>query len=87
MAHVASRVELYGTSECPYTSELREHLLWERVAFEEYDVETDAEARNRLLALTGERATVPVLVEDGRVTEIGWRGRGCVIDLGGERRR
>jgi glutaredoxin 3 len=81
MAHVTSRVELYGTSECPYTTELREHLLWNRVAFTEYDVDSDADARHRLLVLTGGRRTVPVLVEDGRVTEIGWRGRGCVIDI------
>jgi len=81
MVRVMPRVELYGTSECPYTSELREHLVWNRVAFIEYDVDADAGARQRLLALSGGRRTVPVLVEDGRVTEIGWRGRGCVIDV------
>jgi glutaredoxin 3 len=80
---IAGRVELYGTNACPYTGELREHLEWNRVAFTEYDVEIDAGARDRLLALTGGRRTVPVLVEDGRVTQIGWRGRGCVVDLAG----
>ncbi|MGH9614908.1 MAG: Uxx-star family glutaredoxin-like (seleno)protein [Bryobacteraceae bacterium] len=79
MANLASAVELYGTSSCPYTSELREHLEWNRVPFTEFDVEADADARVRLLALTGGRTTVPVLVEDGRVKEIGWRGRGCAI--------
>jgi glutaredoxin 3 len=72
-------VVLFGASGCPYTSELREHLLWTGVDFVEYDVEVDAEARARLVALTGGRAAVPVLVEDGRVTEIGWRGRSCVV--------
>ncbi len=71
--------ELYGTLSCPYTSELREHLAWNRVAFTEYDVEADPSARARLLALTDGRTMVPVLVEDGRVKEIGWRGRGCTI--------
>lgn len=78
MADVAS-VELYGTSSCPYTSELREHLVWNRVPFVEYDVEADGAARARLAALTAGSPTVPVLVENGRVTEIGWRGRGCSI--------
>ena len=76
---VAGRIELYGTASCPYTAELREHLAWNRVAFVEFDVDADADARERLLALTGGRASVPVLVEDGRVKEVGWRGRSCVI--------
>jgi mycoredoxin len=71
--------ELYGTRTCPYTSELREHLAWNRIAFTEYDVDADASARARLLDLTGGQAMVPVLVEDGRVKEIGWRGRGCSL--------
>lgn len=72
-------VELFGASGCPYTSELREHLLWNGVEFIEHDVEADSSARARLIALTGERAAVPVLVEDGRVAEIGWRGRSCIV--------
>ena len=81
MAAVSKTVELYGTSSCPYTTELREHLLWNQVVFEEFDVETDRAALQRLVALTGGRASVPVvpvLVEDGRVT-IGWRGRSCMV--------
>jgi glutaredoxin 3 len=74
-----STVELFGAAGCPYTSELREHLVWNRVPFLEYDVETDAIARARLISLTGGRSTVPVLVENGRVKEIGWRGRCCVV--------
>lgn len=79
MADVAALVELYGAPGCPYTAELREHLVWNRVAFTEYDVEADAAARARLLELTGGRGAVPVLVESGQVKEIGWRGRSCAI--------
>jgi mycoredoxin len=74
-----AKVELYGTSTCPYTSEMREHLQWRRIAFTEYDVERDPSARARLHTLTGSHAGVPVLVEDGRVKEIGWRGRTCLV--------
>ena len=80
MTDISRHVELYGARSCPYTRELREHLAWSRVKFTEYDVETDHDARVRMLSLTGGRRTVPVLVEDGRVAEIGWRGRGCVIE-------
>jgi len=74
-----ARVELYGTASCPYTTELREHLRWRRVTFTEYDVDEDLVAHARLRALTGERMAVPVLVEDGCVKEVGWRGRSCFV--------
>jgi len=74
-----STVELFGAAGCPYTSELREHLVWNRVPFVEYDVEADAIARARLMSLTGGRSAVPVLVENGRVKELGWHGRCCVV--------
>ena len=71
-------LELYGASRCPFTADLREQLEWEGRVFVEYDVEADAAAHARLVALTGERM-VPALVEDGRVVAIGWRGRGCTV--------
>jgi glutaredoxin len=73
------RIELYGTASCPYTQELREQLLWEDRAFVEYDVEEDPAALARMRSLTGNGRMVPVLVEDGRVTHIGWQGRGCLV--------
>jgi glutaredoxin 3 len=58
---------------------MREWLEWKRHDFGEYDVEADDDARKRLLALVSGQRTVPVLVEDGKVVQIGWQGRGCVI--------
>ena len=74
-----ARLELYGTSSCEATREMREWLEWRGVAFEEYDVETDPAARERMRAVAGAQRTVPVLVEDGQVKQIGWQGRGCVV--------
>jgi len=79
MEDVTAVVELFGAAGCPYTSELREHLLWNRVSFTEHDVDADPDARARLLALTGGRGAVPVLVENGKVTAVGWQGRSCVL--------
>lgn len=73
------KVELYGGRSCPFTAELREHLLWEGTDFVEHDVEADAEALARMLELTGGRRNVPVLVEDGRVKQVGWQGRSCMV--------
>ncbi|HTC22809.1 MAG TPA: glutaredoxin [Gemmatimonadales bacterium] len=74
-----TRLELYGTAGCPYTRDMREWLELRRAEFAEYDVEADPEARRRLRTLAGSHRTVPVLVEDGKVVQIGWQGRGCVV--------
>jgi glutaredoxin 3 len=71
--------ELYGSARCPYTQELREWLEWTRRDFQEYDVEADSEARARMYALDSSVRTVPVLAEDGKVTQVGWQGRGCIV--------
>ncbi|MEO6446818.1 MAG: Uxx-star family glutaredoxin-like (seleno)protein [Gemmatimonadaceae bacterium] len=73
------KVELFGTSTCPYTRDLREWLELRRIDFEEYDVEADAVARQRMREVAGPERTVPILVEDGRVSQVGWQGRGCVV--------
>jgi glutaredoxin len=75
-------LELYGTASCPYTQELRESLEWSRREFLEYDIEADAEARKRLRSYDETLRTVPVLVEDGRVVQVGWQGHGCVMGWG-----
>jgi glutaredoxin len=72
-------IELFGSSACPHTREMREWLEWRRAEFTEYDVDHDAAARDRVRALSGGQRVVPVLVEDGKVVQIGWQGRGCVI--------
>jgi len=73
------RVELFGTATCPYTRDLREWLELRGTEFDEYDVELDAVARERMRSLTAGARTVPVLVEDGRVVQVGWQGRGCTV--------
>jgi glutaredoxin 3 len=53
---VSKPVELYTSSGCPYSAAAREDLEWRGIEFVEYDVDQDAEARARLLQLTGARA-------------------------------
>jgi len=77
-------LELYGTARCPYTREMREWLEWMGRTFVEFDVDADPAARERLRAYVGASRTVPVLVEAGEVVEVGWQGRGCIVNLGPE---
>ena len=74
-----AKFELFGTSTCQYTRDLREWLEMRRVEFDEYDVETDQDARRRMREYVGMERTVPVLIEDGKVKQIGWQGHGCVV--------
>lgn len=75
-----AKVELFGAKSCPFTQEMREWLEWRGREFVEYDVERDREARDRMRTLAGNPRTVPVLVEEGKVVQIGWQGRGCTVD-------
>jgi len=79
-------LELYGTATCPYTAELREDLEFRGRDFVEYDVDNDAEALRRMAALAagGGAAAVPVLVEDGRVLQVGYNGRSCYVAVRGD---
>ena len=75
-----ARLELYGTARCPHTGEMREWLEWKHSEFVEYDVEADSVARGRMREIARGQRTVPILVEDGKVVQVGWQGRGCIVD-------
>ena len=75
-------LEMYGSTHCHYTRELREWLEWTRRDFREYNVDSDPDALARLRELTGGTA-VPVLVEEGRVIQIGWQGGSCFLSGSG----
>jgi glutaredoxin len=71
--------ELFGTRSCPYTREMREWLEWKGYEYIEYDVELEPAARAEMIQISGGQRTVPVLAVDGRVTQVGWQGRGCAV--------
>jgi glutaredoxin len=73
------KLELFGTASCPYTREMREWLEWKGKDFEEYDVEADQEAGERMRSLAQAPYSVPLLVEEGKVIQVGWQGRACVV--------
>ena len=57
-------------------------LEWKGREFVEYDVEADPRRARPHARFSGGQRTVPVLVEDGKVVQIGWQG-----GLRGERRK
>jgi len=76
-------LELFGTRTCPYTAELRDELAYRGRDFVEHDVEADEAALARMTALCGGAGAVPVLVEDGRVVQVGYGGRSCYVAVRG----
>lgn len=76
-----ARLELFGTARCPHTQDLREWLEWKRSDFVEYDVEADPVAREKMRSVAGGQRVVPLLVEDGKVIQVGWQGRTCVVEV------
>jgi glutaredoxin len=74
-------LELFGTKSCQYTQEMREWLEWKGTEFVEYDVEADLAARERMRSLANGQSTVPMLVDGGKVVQIGWQGRGCAVNV------
>ena len=76
-----ARLELFGTARCPHTQEMRDWLEWRRCDFVEYDVDSDPIARNRMRAMANGQRSVPLLLEDGKVVQVGWQGRSCIVDV------
>lgn len=74
-----SKIELFGTPSCQFTNDLRDDLEWDGRPFVEYDVEKNEHAFQRMIKLTNGNRTVPVLVENDVVVQIGLNGRGCVV--------
>jgi len=75
-----AKLELFGTASCPYTQEMRDWLEWRGREFVEYDVERDRAAQERMRSLAGNARIVPLLVEDDKVVQVGWQGRGCTVE-------
>lgn len=59
---------------------MRDWLEWKRADFVEHDVEADPAARQRMREIAPGHRTVPILVEDGKVIQVGWQGRGCIVE-------
>jgi glutaredoxin len=62
-------VQIFGKSDCPYTGAARREFQKRGVAVEYLDVEEDAAAMRRFLALAKGDRRVPLIVEEGRVTQ------------------
>ncbi|HSJ54003.1 MAG TPA: glutaredoxin family protein [Anaerolineae bacterium] len=66
-------ITIYTKPGCPYCAAAREDFRQRGVTYVEHDVQSDAAALGRMLALNGGRRNVPTIVEGERVT-VGFGG-------------
>ena len=69
-------VTIYTKPGCPYCAKAREHYNQKGIPFEDLNAQDDLEIRRVMLSITDGNPTVPVIVEDGKLKQIGWEGRG-----------
>ena len=67
---------LYTKPGCPYCAKAREHYTQEGIAFEDRNAQDNLAYRKEMFAFTGGDPTVPTIVENGELKQIGWEGRG-----------
>lgn len=62
-------VQIYGKSDCPYTSAARRDFQTRGIQVEYFDVEEDATAMRRFLELSHGDRRVPLVVDGERVSQ------------------
>jgi len=77
-----AKVEIYSSEWCPFCWRAKNLLTQKGVAFEEINVDGDAELRRAMTERAGGRTTVPQIFIDGE--PIGGSDELAAMDLAGE---
>lgn len=69
-------VKIYTKPGCPHCAKAREFYSAKGIAFEDLNAQDDLKLRAEMFSFSDGDPTVPVIVEDGRLKQIGWEGKG-----------
>jgi len=69
-------VILYTKPGCPYCAKARDYYNEKGISFEDRNAQDNLAYRKEMFAFSDGDPTVPVIVENGRLKQIGWEGRG-----------
>jgi glutaredoxin 3 len=58
-------VKVYSISNCPWCDKVKKYLKLKNIAYEEFNVEDDDDARNELYKISGDQI-VPLTTIDGK---------------------
>jgi glutaredoxin 3 len=69
-------VKIYTKPGCPYCAKAKDYYDEHQIPFQEFNAQDNLKYRAEMLAISNGDPTVPVIVENGRLKQIGWEGRG-----------
>lgn len=69
-------IVIYTKPGCPHCAKAREFYTEKGVSFEDRNAQDNLIYRNEMFALNGGDPTVPTIIEDGKLKQVGWEGRG-----------
>lgn len=69
-------IVIYTKPGCPYCAKAKAWYDAQGVPFVEKNAQDNREYRKEMFSFSDGDPTVPVIVEDGRLKQIGWEGRG-----------
>ncbi|MEW6208285.1 MAG: glutaredoxin [Acidobacteriota bacterium] len=67
---------LYTKPDCPHCAKARAYYTSHGIEFEDRNAQDNLEYRKEMFSYTGGDPTVPTIVEDGRLRQVGWEGKG-----------
>jgi len=71
-----TNVLIYTKPDCPYCAKAKAWYREQGIAFEERNAQDNREYRREMFKFSDNDPTVPVIVIDGKLKQIGWEGRG-----------
>ena len=69
-------VVMYTKPGCPYCQKARDWYNSQGIPFKEKNAQDNRAYRREMLSFSNGDPTVPVIVIDGTLKQIGWEGRG-----------
>jgi glutaredoxin 3 len=69
-------VVIYTKPGCPYCEKARRHYTENGITFEDRNAQDNLAYRKEMFTYSEGDPTVPVIVENGVLKQIGWEGRG-----------
>lgn len=71
-----ANVIIYTKPGCPYCARAKAWYTEQKIAFEERNAQDNREYRKEMFRYSDDDPTVPVIVVDGKLKQVGWEGRG-----------
>ncbi|HKX29649.1 MAG TPA: glutaredoxin [Blastocatellia bacterium] len=69
-------VIIYTKPGCPYCAKAKSWYAERQIPFEERNAQDNREYRKEMFRYSDNDPTVPVIVVEGQLKQIGWEGRG-----------